>query len=399
MRALILTMLVAASWPALAADTMTVEDALAQAATGRTELAAVAAETEAAVTEAEQAGAWPNPAAFLRMEAAPRDGDTWAGSERIVGLSQELPLSGRTGASRAVAEARADLARESGVLAGRVVEARVRTAFASALHAQDALTLRQEAVAATGRLHDLVSRRSEAGDTAVADRRRARMELGIAEAELLRAQARVSTTRAELAAAIGSKGALAATLVGSPTTSADVPALGDLLATVQAAPRVRMGAGLVAEQKARITEASRLRWPDLEVEAGLRTAPDGDSFDAGVRLSLPLFDRGGARVSAARAGAAAADHRRRAAEHDLEAQVHEAHAELATSVAELSVYDEIVVPEASAALRSAEAAYTTGDADLTDVLQITRDWIEARQARLDRILAVSLARAELLALL
>lgn len=399
MRTLILTMLVAVSWPALASNAMTLDDTLALARTYQPELAAVAAETAAADADAEQAGAWPNPAAFLRIEGAPRNGDMWAGSQRILGLSQELPLSGRAGASRAVAAAKADQVRESGVLAGRAIDARVRTAFAIAMHAQDALALREETVAVTRHLHHLVSRRTEAGDASVADRRRARMELGVAEADLLRAHAEVRTARAELAAAVGSDVVITAMLVGPGTVDASVPSLIDLLDTVQATPRVRLASGLVTEQEARVTEASRLRWPDLAVEAGLRTAPDGDRFDAGIRLSLPLFDRGGARVSAARADAVAATHRHRAAERDVVAQVHDAHADLSAAVAELTVYDEIVVPEASAALRSAEAAYEAGDADLTDVMLITRDWIDVRQAHLDRRLAVALARAALVGLL
>jgi outer membrane protein TolC len=54
-----------------------------------------------------------------------------------------------------------------------------------------------------------------------------------------------------------------------------------------------------------------------------------------------------------------------------------------------------VVPDAEAALASVQAAFTAGDVGLTEVLQVTREWIDARQGGLDWQRALAEAEAML----
>ena len=362
-------------------------------------LAAAGLDAEAAGERAEQAGAWPNPEAFFKLEGAPRDGDTWRGANRIVGLSQTVPWTGRTGAERRVAAAAAERQVQSRELTARQVDSAVRTAFAEALHAREALVLAADGVAVARRLHDLVAERVDAGDAAMVDLRRARMELGAARADLVAARAADSNTLVRLATAAGVDPNEVSAVRGALVVDSSVPQLAELLDDLDSAPRLRIAGAAADERVAVVTRASRLRVPDIALEAGLRSAPDGNSFDAGLSFAVPLFDRGGARVRAARATAAAAEWRALGVRRELVAAVHEAHAALAVAVESAVLYDEVVVPEATAALLAAEAAYTAGDADLTGILQITRDWLAARMVRLDLLLAAARARASLSALL
>lgn len=380
-------------------DTLTVEQALERAHRSHPGLAAVPVEVTAATESAQQAEAWPNPAFFFKMEGAPFDGDAWNDAHHIYGLAQELPVSGRIGATGGVARARTEQIQREGELYIRSTEAGVRAAFARAVHARDALAVNREAMAVAQRLHDLVAERAAAGDTPVSDRRRARMELGVAQAELLGAEALATAALADLAAAVGDAEVVGLELVATPVAELAPPALAEIMVGLDRSPQQRLADSRLTEQEALITEASRRRWPDLLVEAAFRDAPGGHGFDAGIAVALPLWDRGGARLSATQAGAAAADHRRRTVRQNLEAQVRRVHAELEAAVGELEVYDRIVLPEADAAVRSAEAAYSAGDAGLTAVLQITRDWHDVRQARLERRLALELSWAELFKLL
>ena len=378
---------------------LSLTEALALAQTGHPALAVAEAEVTAAEARAEQAGAWPNPAAFFRVEAAPRSGDSWRGSERILGLSQVFPWGGRTGAARAVATAEAGRTSHEQTLAARSVEASVRAAFAEALHARDAVLLREDALRVARRVHELTEFRVAADDAAVLDLRRARMELGEAQAGLGQARVAASATLDILAAAMGVGGNQVAGVRGDLAIQSVVPDLDSLLAAIAVAPRTQIAAARVRQSDALVTEASRLRRPDLELEFGLRTSPEGDSFDAGVRIDLPILDGGGARLSAARAGEVAAQYQTRVLQQDLTARVRRAHAELTVAVDNAAIYDEVVVPEATAALESTEVAYTAGAAGITDVLQITRDWIAAKEKRLDLLLAAQRARAVLVDLL
>jgi len=378
---------------------LSLEEALALAGDQHPVLEAARLNVVAADEQAQQAGAWLNPGLFLKMEDAPREGDAWNGSNRILGLSQELPYSGRVGASRKVAEAQAGRVGHERDLMTNTVEAQVRAAFAFALHARDALTIREEGVAVAQRLYDLTNERVEAGDAPGVDRRRARMELGATEADLGVARIVEMDARVKLATAMGVDVETVTAVLGELESDAVVPDLDQLLTAMDAAPRNRISGATVDVGAARVTEASRLRYPDLELEAGLRTAPGGDSFDAGVKIAVPIFDRGGARLSAARAEAAAAEWNAQSSRREFEAAVRRAHAELAVAVESAALYQDIVVPEATAALRAAEAAYTAGDTDLTGILQITRDWLDARMLRLDLLLVEAQARSKLIELL
>jgi|GEM_PF-3258323 len=397
---LVISVLVLLSVPTWAQESgLTLDEALLLAAERYPILQAVGLEAEAAVQRADQAGAWLNPGVFLRMESAPRKGDVWGGSERIVGLSQDIAFSGRLGAAREVARFEAGQLDQVRALTSREVEAAVRTAHAEALHARDALELWHEGVEVARHLLELASERVAAGDAPRVDEGRAHMELGAAEAALGAARVAEMDARNKLAATVGIDLMEIGAVAGELMTDPSIPDLDELIARIDHSPRNLLEGARVATEEARITEASRLRYPDLELEAGLRTAPDGDSFDAGVRLAVPLFDGGGARLSAARAEAAAAQWRAQSQRRNLELAVRRAHAELTVSVEGARLYSEVVIPEATAAVRAAEAVYAVGDADLTDVLQITRDWIDARRLQLDLILAEARARATLVELL
>jgi len=397
---LILTaLLLSVAATAAARADLTLDEALAAALETRPELAAADARWRAAAARAEQAGAWPNPAGFLRLEDAPRDGDAWNGANRIVGLSQTLPLGGRTGAARRTAEtAAATRGHERDALL-RAVAAEVRAAHARAVHAGETFELRREAVVIARRLLEAAASRVTHGDAPASDLRRARGELGVAEAEAAAAEADDVAARVALATAIGD----GARPVGATRDDADglpVPVdLDALLTSLDEAPLTRAAASRADEEAARVGEASRARIPDLDLEAGLREAPAGAAFDLGFRISLPIFDRGGARLASARADAEAAAALSRAARRDLEARLRRAHAELTAAALGAAIYRDTVVPEARAALRSAEAAYAAGDSGLSEVLLVRRDWLEARRAALDLRRDAELARAELEALL
>ena len=105
---------------------LTLERALALAAAASPELDAAAAHVTAAHERSRQQGAWPNPAAFLDFEGAPASGDAWRDADRVLGIEQILPWSGRLSADRAAARHRARGAVAERDLADRSVAAALR---------------------------------------------------------------------------------------------------------------------------------------------------------------------------------------------------------------------------------------------------------------------------------
>lgn len=383
MTTLMLLTLLAAS----PAPTLDLPTAIERALATHPDLAAAQAEVQALRADAEQIGAWDNPGVFFRLEAAPRDGDAWDGAGRIVGLSQALPLGGARGAARDAALADAHAANLSAAADAAALEAMVREAYAAAWHAQQTLRLRQEAAVSTARLLEVVARRTEAGDAAVSDLRRARMISATADVEAQAAAAALEQALAGLGALVGEPVPTHAVL-DSPTADQAAGPVSSTGSLQTQAARARAEAAAHG-----VTAASRLRWPDLELELGLRTSPDGEAFDVGLRLELPLLDRGGARLEAARARLAASDHRARATQQVVAGQQAGTLARRQAAAGALATYRSSVVPDAEAALASVQAAFTAGDVGLTEVLQVTREWIDARQGRLDWERALAEAEA------
>lgn len=369
---MLLTLLAAAG-----ASTLDLPTAVERALATHPDLAAAQAEVRALNADAEQRGAWDNPGVFFRLEAAPRTGDAWDGAGRIVGLSQALPLGGARGAARAAAAADAHAASLGAAADAAALEATVREAYAATWHAQQTLRLRQEAAVSAARLLEVVARRTEAGDAAVSDLRRARMIGATADVEAQAAAAALEQALASLGALVGdpvSRDTELAAPTADPAAAAE-PSTGSLPAQAAAARAEAAALG--------VTAASRLRWPDLEVELGLRSGPDGEAFDVGVRLELPLLDRGGARLEAERARSIASDHRAEATRRRVTDQRAGALSRRQAAADALATYRSSVVPDAEAALASVQAAFTAGDVGLTEVLQVTREWIDARQGGLD----------------
>ncbi len=345
------------------------------------------AEEEATEADARQTGAWDNPALFFRLEAAPRRGDSWAGGERILGLAQEIPLWGVSGKAKAVgqARARAALARES--LAGQELKAEVRAAHAAALWARGTAELQEEGLKVAQNLGALVERRLQAGDASQADLHRATLARARAEVDRDVALVRYQGAQARLALLLG-----LGSLDGWELASGRDDPL-PLAADDEVSARLFVLGAQAAVSAAEVTLVSRSRWPRLELEAGLRGSSEEDAFDLGLRLGLPLWDRGAEGLKAARARQSAAEHQAEWGRRQRSAQLREAGLEEEAAARALKTFAEEIVPSAEAALRSASAAFELGDVGLTDVLQVSREWIAARQGLLDWVRNQAEARA------
>jgi cobalt-zinc-cadmium efflux system outer membrane protein len=384
--------LLMAGFSAAGAEELTLAQAVARALAQHPELAAAEAEVQAAEAEAGQSSAWDNPALFFRMEGAPREGDAWRGSERVVGLAQEFSPWGRRGAEANQGRALAEVAQAESQVFRQEMEARVNLVFAETYHAQETLKLRREMEKAALRLTELVESRVTAGDVPRARLHRARLAVGTAQSAVRESEAQAIAASSALGALLGVAGfpewELVISGVQFPPTG---PSPAGTLRNEEATARVQSAA-------AGVTLASRLRWPALELEAGLRTSPEGESFDVGVRLGVPLWDRGALGVKAARARQAAASHRAESVRRETQARLDSARASQLAAIRVLGTYDQAVIPEAEAALAAAHASFEAGDVDLGEVLQVTREWIDARQGQLDWTRALARAEAELVRL-
>jgi outer membrane protein, heavy metal efflux system len=382
--------LVAESLAAQTPDTstsirLTLAEARAMAQRTSSELAAARQALTAARARERQAGAFPNPLLAYGREQTSQAGETnW---QNILTLDQPLEIGGQRGARRQAAGLlRAAAEARLSATAGRL-DYEVARSYATAVAAERRTALANEASQAFGKARQVSLARLAGGDVSGYQNRRLQLEAG-----------RYSALRLEALVARDSAVRMLASLIGR-SDSADTRRPFELVDTLMPAPLTLGVDSLVAQALARRAE---LRAAELEAQAGLAEArlasaervptpvlsggykneqlTNGESlngFVAGVSIPLPLWDRRGGAVEAARADAA----RRSADVESLRRQTvrevqtaFDAHQALAGQLAALETQ---LGEEATKARRAAQAAYGEGEISLLEWLDSVRAYQEA----------------------
>ncbi len=337
------------------------EEALRLAFRSAPELRAAADALRAADARLEAAGRGADPELSLGAEgvpfSAPRSDDEW-----IVGLSQELRLSGQGAAAEGVAQARRDLAAVEQQAGALRLETRVRGAFARALALQQASLLLERRRSIGAALAGIAEARVEHGDLLPAALRELRAEAAVQAQERADAALLHEVARRELAELVG----VHVTELGALTGELEAAlALADLETLVAEPLALPAGAGARAEAelvrwRAELAEARRV--PSVELGLAYRRRGDGrDSFDAGVVFGLPITGARSAEARAARFEEAAAGQRAAAVQRDHFAAVRAAHAELRTALLWARLTREELLPAAAAERRVIAARVAAGD--------------------------------------
>ena len=366
--------------PPRTVDGLTLEQALALARTHHPDLAAYTARREEAEARAEQAGLFPNPEAFLRMEAAPFSGGTTDDADYLVGATFSLPTGGRLAAARRVEELESEgIAAES--LARRFeIESAVRIAFAGAALDQAEMKVRQEAVGAALRSVELARVRLEAGDALPQTIDRAQIEAIRAEAGLVGARGDLREAFVELATRIGLPDLTVEGLAGEGADESPLPALETLLGGLDRHPRLVRANLRLQVAEARLDLALARRYPDIDLEFGYRHIGDDDeeAFDLGLAIPLPILDRNQGAIRAARSAIRAAQADGAAVTARLHAELVRNHTRLEAAAQRLHAIRGDLFPRARAILAAEEARYQAGDLTLAEILPLRRDIIDIR---------------------
>ena len=119
-----------------------------------------------------------------------------------------------------------------------------------------------------------------------------------------------------------------------------------------------------------------------------------NTFDIGLSIPLPLFNRNQGKVREARAEAAAAEARSRMTRNDLNAQLRESYAKLNAAIGNARTFKSEILPRAETVLKSAEARYAAGDTSLADVLPVRREWAALQLSHLESLRDVMQAWGE-----
>jgi cobalt-zinc-cadmium efflux system outer membrane protein len=376
--------------PCRAVEEMTLDSALERAK--QRSLAIVASRGRVAEAAA-RLRARPALRANPEIEAAWGAREGAAARDFEVALSQSLDLGGRGRARTAIDEAA--LARDTADAdeTERTILRDVRTAFLRGLHAAERLRLARSVEAGASELHRIAERRHASGDIAA-------LEVNVAASGLARARAETRSAEAAQASAHGELRALLDIAPGEPLSLA-----GDLadhrsydgariLATIERRPEVRALEAQLREAEAEVRLGRGLAWP--EITPGVRYERDQEDrvLWAGLRVTLPVFDRGQQVRAMGRARVERLRGEIEARKRLLGTQLQSAlalHELRRAAAAELTANSERLADNEALARRS----YEVGQIGLAELLLLRRENIDAHREWLDSLLELAEARAAL----
>jgi len=225
-----------------------------------------------------------------------------------VGISDQSAifdsLSGKRGLRMNVANIALEVARKGEADARRTLEGMLRQAYLSSVAARQALATQKEAQETLGRVADLNRARYQHGSISEVEVLKVETEKLTADQDVERAEQDLYTAKAQLAFLLGARGRvpvfevdaqLPGYLVPSVLQGASVDSLLDLARKQR--PDLA-GARLGRERaEASVRSSQRLRFPDIEMSAGVSgqgtysNAINPPTFSFGLTLTPPIFNR------------------------------------------------------------------------------------------------------------
>lgn len=378
-----------------AADSLTLDAALARARAARPRVAGAAAGVARARGAQRVLAAIPNPTSQVEMDdAAPTYKATVIQSLAWLPRRGADLAAGRAGVERARADSAqslADLGRE------------VARAFFGALAAERQFHLVTEQRALADSLAALAARRALAGD--ISDLERDQVVQEAARAGLAASQARESerVARLELGRAVAWDAPQAPAPAGRLDVALDdVARAGDDVAIsgggLDSLPGLRAARSDSAAASARLRAARIARVPIPGIVVG-REWGGGANATLGLAMPLPLWTRGGEAVAEASGAAAERTAALAEARLTLAARLEQARARLAESAARARFARDTLLPEARRVRAGAVRLYEAGRTGVIPVLDALRTEGELGRAAVAELLAFQEARADLAALL
>ncbi len=377
-------------------ENLTLDLALDMAEDRQPQIAEAKAMVEAAEGRARQAGAFPNPEAILGAQQLPLSGNQPNEKEYVAGVGQTIPLGRRLSTAREAELLDREVRARGLEVKRREIRKRVHNAFATALYQEKAWQAQSDIQQNAAKAVAATRARVEAGDIVRDDLARVEMELARAKVELQRAESLREQALIGLASAIGDATLTVKSLAGTMDATFEIPALESLVANLSAQPESAQADADIRARMARVDLAKAERIPDVKVELLYHRleASSANTFDVGLSIPLPLFNRNQGKLREARAEQAAAEARARMTQNELSTRLRESYLELTATLATSQTLKTEILGRADSVLKTAEARYAAGDISLTEVLPVRRDWAAVQLSYLESLRDVMQAWAE-----
>lgn len=342
----------------------------------------------------EGVGLHPNPSVdYERQEAFAPNAQTQDLARAVV----PFDLSGRRDAARLLAELSAEESEVDASSLGQDLSAQALSLFYRALAAEPRVTLLREAQEALDGAARILASRESAGEASGYERARLSLEAELARSRLARAVLDLSVSTQELAALLGEEG-IAGSLAGDFEVSPPAPV--DELMRRAAVERPELASldRLLATARSARSAADTAWIPSFAIFGGYNRQDGplvGHGYSVGLRVDIPIFDRGQGEQAEAAAAVSSIEEYGDALRIALRARVRAARARLEGALAERARFGGSTHEAAELVVRAATTGFQGGERSLVELLDARRAALEVAERRLALDLAVRLADVEL----
>jgi cobalt-zinc-cadmium efflux system outer membrane protein len=282
------------------------------------------------------------------------------------------------------------------VLAETVIDSTVAVLVYTLLLEERRADIARESAEVAGRLHELLARRVEIGESSPLEVTKARAEWFARRRDLLDAEGATGAARSALQLFCGDR--LPDTFLISETLQdselIDLPA--DLVERLRVRNPLLLRAGIAVEEAQVTTEVARKEVsPVIELSGGHVTELDRKAWSAGVGLTIPLWNRNPGTIIAASARQAAASAEVRALAVELETSLEQASAAYRRALGAIRLHQEGWTSAARQSLDIVTFSFENGEASLLDVLDSQRSYLSVGLAKAESWARLALARADI----
>lgn len=373
----------------MAAQSLSLPQAIESAFDQNPDLAAARREIGIAEGDRQQAGLIPNPVISWEAEDTRRSTST-----TTVMLSQALELGGKRGARIDVASRAQDAAQIELERRGNELRAEVVQAFYVAVRAQTGLDLAQQSQSLAERGLEIAEGRVRAGKSSPVEATRAQVQLSETKLLVRRAETLKANSYRDLARAIGSVSVTFDSLEYSDLSPGKSPPAAKILAAIERSAELRLAQAQIEQRDASLGSERAQRIPDLTVSIGSQyTREDRERVNVvGFSMPLPLFNRNQGNVLAASRRADQARDLRNAVELRLRTQTQSALAQWVTATRDVESFNQVILPSAKNAVDAATRGFEMGKFGFLEVLDAQRTLITARSQYLESLAIATDAR-------
>ncbi len=369
-----------------AATTYTLQELIDAALQNNPSISIARAQEDAAVAAVTTAKQYLNPE--VGADAGPsryRSGSNELKNSWGVTVSQPLEFGDVRTARREVAESGVKVAGVGTEISRINLRVRVKDAYYAVLQRQAVLKLVEGDRNLLRQIRERVKLRVDVGEAPKYELIKADTESLAAERDYQSALVRVTEAKALLRGLIGGSLASEFEVEGQLPLTQTLPDINDIRERIEQSPILEQlrAANQTAEARLRLEE--RLRYPGLTLRAGVDQDPDLTTARLGVAIPLPVWNQRQGQIAEAAANVRQVQALLSERELALKREIDAAYQRYLIAQQQLAAFENGLLSQSEAVLKTAEAAYRYGERGILEYLDaqrtyriVRRDYMTAR---------------------